>query len=52
MLHRLASIVGADGTEITQRVVRALAWGNARPYYAELNRLTDRFIASLQDRDL
>jgi hypothetical protein len=46
-LYRLAALVGEDGAAVISRVLRGLAQGNSRTYRAELNRLTNRFLATL-----
>jgi hypothetical protein len=48
MLFELASLVGEDGPDIVRRVLWAFAKGNERAYRAEVNRLTAKFIATLE----
>jgi hypothetical protein len=47
VIQQLARLVGEDGLNAARRVVRAMARGDTRAYTAELNRLTDKFITSL-----
>src|SRR4029453_10457163 len=48
MLFELASLVGEDVPDIVRRVLWAFAKGNERAYRAEVNRLTAKFIATLE----
>lgn len=48
LLFGLAPIVGEKGAVVVERVLRQLARGNARAYRVEINRLTGKFIASIE----
>jgi hypothetical protein len=50
VLCDLASIVGEDGRAVVRRVVGGLVKGNRRAYEAHLNRLSSKFIASIEPR--
>jgi hypothetical protein len=47
MLFELAAIVGDNGREVVERVMRGLAAGSTSVYRAELNRLTAKYIVSI-----
>jgi hypothetical protein len=47
MLFELAAIVGDNGREVVERVMRGLAAGSPSVYRAELNRLTAKYILSI-----
>lgn len=47
ILFELAAIVGDNGREVVERVMRGLAAGSPSVYRAELNRLTAKYILSI-----
>jgi hypothetical protein len=48
LLFSLAPLVGEEGSVVVERVLRAIVKGNTRAYRTEINRLTGKFIASLE----
>src|SRR5262245_27545359 len=48
LLFRLAPLVGENGADAVERVLRQLVRGNTRTYRAELNRLAAKFITSIE----
>jgi hypothetical protein len=48
LLFGLAPLVGEHGSAVVERVLRQMRKGNTRAYRLEINRLTDKFIASLE----
>jgi len=48
LLFALAPLVGEKGSVVVERVLRQLMNGSTRAYRTEINRLTGKFIASLE----